>query len=288
MLAEVNINYAHLNNFIRSIMDRKDRPIGVFDSGIGGLTVLKEIIKELPNEGTIYLGDTARVPYGIRSQETIIRYSFENTKFLFSRDIKLLVIACNTASSISLDAIKNRISIPVIGGMEPGAKAAVKATRNKKVGVIGTEATVRSNSYTKAIKAIDGSIEVFGLSCPLFVPLVEEGWTEGNIVTLIAQQYLKEIKDKGIDTVVLGCTHYPLLKKVIAGVMGKGIRLIDSAVETSHEIKTMLDVIDLNRKQKGMPLREFYVTDSPERFLKVGGNFLGQKIEHIEKIVVGN
>ncbi len=269
-------------------MNKKDKPIGVFDSGIGGLTVLKEIIKELPNEGTIYLGDTARVPYGMRSQETIIRYSFENTKFLFSRDIKLLVIACNTASSISLDAIKNSISIPVIGVIEPGAKAAVKATRNKKVGVIGTEATVRSNSYTKAIKAIDGSIEVFGLSCPLFVPLVEEGWTEGNIVTLIAQRYLEEIKDKGIDTVVLGCTHYPLLKKVIAGVMGKGIRLIDSALETSHEIKTMLDVIDLNRKQKGMPLREFYVTDSPERFLKVGGNFLGQKIEHIEKILVGN
>src|SRR4030043_61530 len=171
MLAEVNINYAHLNNFIRSIMDRKDRPIGVFDSGIGGLTVLKEIIKELPNEGTIYLGDTARVPYGMRSQETIIRYSFENTKFLFSRDIKLLVIACNTASSVSLDAIKNRISIPVIGVIEPGAKAAVLATKNKKIGVIGTEATVKSGSYAKAIKAIDESIEVLGLSCPLFVPL---------------------------------------------------------------------------------------------------------------------
>jgi glutamate racemase len=269
-------------------MNKKDKPIGVFDSGIGGLTVLKEIIRELPNEGTIYLGDTARVPYGIRSQETVIRYSFENTKFLFSKDIKLLVIACNTASSVSLEVIKNSISIPVIGVIEPGAKAAVRATRNKKIGVIGTEATVKSNSYTKAIKAIDESIEVLGLSCPLFVPLVEEGWTAGDIVTLIAKRYLEEIKDKGIDTVVLGCTHYPLLKKVIAGVMGEGVRLIDSAVETSHEIKTILDVIDLKREQKGMPLRRFYVTDSPERFLKVGENFLGQKIEHIEKITVGN
>ncbi len=270
------------------MVNKKDRPIGVFDSGIGGLTVLKEIIKELPNESTIYLGDTARVPYGIRSPETVIRYSFENTKFLFSRDIKLLVIACNTASSLSLDAIKNNISIPVIGVIEPGAKAAVKATRNKKIGVIGTEATVKSNSYTKAIKAIDGDIEVFGLSCPLFVPLVEEGWTEGDIATLIAKRYLEGIKDKGIDTIVLGCTHYPLLKKIIAGIIGEGVRLIDSAVETSHMIKTILKAIDLNREKEGVTLREFYVTDSPERFLKVGENFLGQKIEHIEKIAFYN
>ncbi len=269
-------------------MDKKDRPIGVFDSGIGGLTVLKEIIRELPNESTIYLGDTARVPYGIRSPETVIRYSFENTKFLFSRDIKLLVVACNTASSVSLDAIRNSISIPVIGVIEPGAKAAVKATRNKKVGIIGTEATVKSNSYAKAIKAINESLEVFSLSCPLFVPLVEEGWTEGDIVTLIAKEYLEGMKHKGIDTLVLGCTHYPLLKKVIAGVMEEGVRLIDSAVETSHEVKTILKGINLNREQKGMPLREFYVTDSPERFLKVGENFLGQKVEHIEKIEVGS
>jgi len=268
-------------------MNNRDRPIGVFDSGIGGLTVLKEIIKELPDEGTIYLGDTARVPYGIRSPETVMRYSFENTKFLFSKDIKLLVIACNTASSISLNAIKNSMSIPVIGVIEPGAKAAVKATRNKRIGVIGTEATVKSNSYTKAIKTIDKSIEVFGLSCPLFVPLVEEGWTGGNIVALIAKQYLGGIKDKGVDTIVLGCTHYPLLKKVLAAVMGEGVGLIDSAVETSYEVKTILEVTGLNREQKGVPLREFYVTDSPERFLKVGENFLGQKIENIEKIELG-
>jgi glutamate racemase len=268
-------------------VNNKDRPIGVFDSGIGGLTVLKEIIRELPNESTIYLGDTARVPYGIRSPETVIRYSFENTRFLFSKDIKLLVVACNTASSISLDAIKNSISIPVIGVIEPGAKAAVRATRNKKVGIIGTEATIKSSSYTKAIKVIDRSVEIFGLACPLFVPLVEEGWTEGGVAFLIAKEYLEGLKGKGIDTLVLGCTHYPLMKKVIAEVMGEDIRLIDSAVETSYEIKRILEVINLNREQKKIPLREFYVTDSPERFIEVGERFLGQEIEHIEKIEVG-
>lgn len=268
-------------------IDKKNRPIGVFDSGIGGLTVLKEIIRELPDESTIYLGDTARVPYGIRSPETVTRYSFENTKFLSTKDIKLLVVACNTASSVSLDAIKSITSIPVIGVIEPGAKAAVTATKNKKIAVIGTEATVNSNSYTRAIKAIDESIEVFGFACPLFVPLVEEGWTEGDIAAMIATKYLDGIKGEGIDTVVLGCTHYPLLKRVITRIVGEDVNLIDSAIETSGEVKTILKVLDLNREEKGMLFREFYVTDSTERFLKVGENFLGQKIKRIEKIAVG-
>ncbi len=269
-------------------IDGKNRPIGVFDSGIGGLTVLREIIKELPAESTIYLGDTARVPYGTRSAETVVRYSFENTRFLSSKNIKLLVVACNTASAVSLDAIRNRISIPVIGVIEPGAKAAVRATNNRRVGVIGTEATVRSSSYTKAIKAIDESIEVFGLSCPLFVPLVEEGWTQGPVATLVAREYLGDMNENEIDTVVLGCTHYPLLKEVIAGVMGEGVTLIDSAVETAHEIKAALKVLGLNSEQNNSPMRKFYVTDSPERFLKVGESFLGQKIVHIEKTDLGN
>jgi glutamate racemase len=266
----------------------KNKPIGVFDSGIGGLTVLKEIIKGLPNESTIYLGDTARVPYGIRSPETVIRYSFENTQFLFSKDIKLLVVACNTASSISLNSIRNGISIPVIGVIEPGARAAAKVTKNKKVGIIGTEATVRSNAYTEAIKTVNEEIDVFSFPCPLFVPLVEEGWTEGYIATLIARKYLKSIKKMGIDTLVLGCTHYPLLKKIISEVMGKKIRLIDSAVETSREIKMVLKALNLTREQKYVPLREFYVTDSTEKFLNIGERFLGQNIEHIEKVSLGN
>jgi glutamate racemase len=276
----------------RHVTNAKDvqssnRPIGVFDSGIGGLTVLKEIIKMLPHENTIYLGDTARVPYGIRSPETVIKYSFENTKFLFTRDIKLLVIACNTASSISLDAIKNSFSIPAIGVIEPGAKAAVKATRNKRVGIIGTDATIMSNAYTHVIKALDERIKVCGLPCPLFVPLVEEGWTEGNIATLIARKYLKDIRKKNIDTLVLGCTHYPLLKTVISKVMGSSIRLIDSAVETSREIKKTLERLAIIRKEKARPARKFYVTDAPEKFLKLGERFLGEKLGHIEKITLG-
>jgi glutamate racemase len=264
-----------------------ERPIGVFDSGIGGLTVLKELIRQLPHESTIYLGDTARVPYGMRSPETVTRYSFENTQFLSSQDIKLLVVACNTASAVSLDAIKAKVSIPVIGVIEPGAKAAVQATKNRKVGVIGTEATVKSNAYTQAMHAIDRKIEVFGLPCPLFVPLVEEGWTEGQIPALVAETYLERIKDKGIDTVVLGCTHYPLLKNVIAEVMGEHVRLIDSAVEISYEIRKTLEALGMKREQKGNSLRKFFVTDSPERFLKVGERFLGQKLEHIDTIEVG-
>jgi glutamate racemase len=269
------------------VLNQRHRPIGIFDSGVGGLTVLKEIIRLLPGESIIYLGDTARVPYGIRSSETVIRYSFENTSFLCSKDIKLLVIACNTASSTGLDAIKKNVPIPVIGVIEPGAKAAVRATVNRKIGVIGTEATIRSSAYTKAIKSIDAGVDVFGCACPMFVPLVEEGWIEGDISTMIAGRYLEGLKDKGIDTIVLGCTHYPLLKKVIAEVMGKGVMLIDSAVETSVEIKTVLSALELDNEQKSPPAREFFVTDSPERFLKVGETFLGQKIENIEKIALG-
>lgn len=268
--------------------DIQNRPIGIFDSGIGGLTVLKEILRVLPEENTIYLGDTARVPYGIRSAETVIRYSFENTRFLSSKDIKILVVACNTASSVSLDAIKSRVSIPVVGVIEPGAKAAVKASRSKKIGVIGTEATIRSNSYTKAIKGIDESIEVIGMSCPLFVPLVEEGWTDGQIAALVAEKYLSDLKKRDVDTVVLGCTHYPLLKQVIAEVMGAEVQLIDSAIEISQEINIILEDLGIKRVSRSPSFREFYVTDVPERFLKVGEKFLGQQIDHIEKIIVGN
>lgn len=269
------------------VLNQRERPIGIFDSGIGGLTVLKEIIRELPGESTIYLGDTARVPYGIRSPETVIRYSFENTRFLCSKDIKILVIACNTASSIGLEDIRASVSIPVIGVIEPGARAAVKATENGKIGVIGTEATIKSSAYTKAIKSIDDGVEVFGCACPMFVPLVEEGWIEGEIAAMIAGRYLEGLKQRGIDTIVLGCTHYPLLKGIIAGVMGENVILIDSAVETSVEIKNVLSTLGINNEQKSPAAREFFVTDSPERFLKVGENFLGRKIEKINKIVVG-
>jgi glutamate racemase len=269
-------------------MRQNDRPIGIFDSGIGGLTVLKEIIDKLPGEGTIYLGDTARVPYGVRSPETVTRYSFENTRFLFSKEIKMLVVACNTVSSVSLDAIRKSIEIPVIGVIEPGAKAAVTATRNRKVGVIGTSATIRSGAYTNAIKSRNPSIEVFSLACPLFVPLVEEGWTEGPVVELTAERYLADLRAKGIDTLVLGCTHYPLLKPVLSKVMGEGVMLIDSAIETAREMRSVLGDSSLIKSTPGTVVREFYVTDSPEKFLDVGERFLGKEIAFIKKISLGS
>lgn len=265
-------------------MNRNSQPIGIFDSGIGGLTVLKEICRTLPCESTVYLGDTARVPYGIRSPETVTRYSLENTRFLASKDVKLIVVACNTASSVSLESIRDSLPLPFVGVIEPGARAAVAATKNKKVGVIGTEATIRSNSYAKAIRNIDCSIEVFGIACPLFVPLVEEGWTAGKIAEMIAQEYLREIRLKDIDTLVLGCTHYPLLKGTLAAVMGERVALIDSAIETAREIETILRELSLLRSSGGDIIREFFVTDSPEKFKTVGERFLGEQIKHIHKI----
>jgi len=265
-------------------VNNREMPIGIFDSGIGGLTVLKEILAELPRESTLYLGDTARVPYGIRSPETVTRYSFETTRFLSSKGIKMLVVACNTVSSISLEAIRSFLTVPAVGVIEPGAKAAVSSTRNKRVGVIGTEATIRSQSYTRAIRTIDSGIEVFGLACPLFVPLVEEGWTEGAIAELTAERYLKEMKGKGIDTLVLGCTHYPLLKDVLKATMGGNVTLIDSAVEVAREIKTILSQMSLLSTGAGAALRRFYVTDSPKKFKDIGERFLGTEIAYIRKI----
>ena len=264
-------------------MNNSTSPIGIFDSGIGGLTVLKEICEELPEENTIYLGDTARVPFGIRSPETVTRYSFENTRFLSAKQIKILVIACNTASSVSLEAVRANFPVPVVGVIEPGAKAAAAATRNRKVGVIGTEATVRSNSYTRAIRSLDSAIEVFSIPCPLFVPIVEEGWTDDVITEMVAERYLSSVREKEIDTLVLGCTHYPLLKPVLSKVMGSDVRLIDSAIETAREIRGTLESLSLLNRTAGQARHEFYVTDSPQKFLSVGERFLGRKIEHIEK-----
>ncbi|GAB4484098.1 MAG: glutamate racemase [Thermodesulfovibrionales bacterium] len=258
--------------------------IGVFDSGIGGLTVLKEIFRVLPSENTIYLGDTARVPYGIRSPETVTRYSFENTRFLSARSVKVIIIACNTASSVSLEAVRSAFPVPVIGVIEPGAKAAVGATRNGRIGIIGTDATIRSGAYERAIHALDPGIEVSGTACPLFVPLVEEGWTYGEIPEKIAEQYLRGIAGRGIDTLVLGCTHYPLLKPVIEKTLGSGVSLIDSATATAAELKAVLERLSLGNPSAGTGSHEYYVTDSPEKFVSVGQRFLGMAIDTITKI----
>jgi glutamate racemase len=262
---------------------KSNNPIGIFDSGIGGLTVFKAVSAILPLEDIIYLGDTARVPYGTRAPETIARYSFECTDFLMNKGIKILVVACNTVSAISLSGIRERVSIPVIGVIEPGARAAIAATRNRRIGVIGTEATIRSSAYLKAIKALDEGVEVFGLACPLFVPLVEEGWTEGEIARLVAEKYLAPLKEKNVDTIVLGCTHYPLLKQVIGEVM-RNADIIDSAVETGKALKAALDSGPLFKTEGRSGKHKFYVTDSTEKFVAVGGRFLGSGISDIEKV----
>ena len=264
-----------------------DMPIGIFDSGIGGLTVLKEVFRVLQKESTLYLGDTARVPYGIRSAETVTRYAFENIGFLMAKGIKLLVVACNTVSAVSLDAIQGRLPIPVVGVIAPGARAAVRATRNRRVGVIGTETTINSSAYSRVIRQMDGDIEVFGLPCPLFVPLVEEGLTDDEIAVMVAERYLGHLRGEGIDTLVLGCTHYPLLKGVIGRVMGRDIALIDSAVETVREVNEILIRDGITSHTSGRPARHFYVTDTPDKFIRVGERFLGQQIEEIEKIDIG-
>lgn len=259
-----------------------DMPIGIFDSGVGGLTVMKEIIEKLPHENIIYMGDTARVPYGIRSSDTVRRYSLENAHFLLSKGVKLLVVACNTSSAVSLDLLREKLAIPVIGVVEPGAKAAVKITVRKKVAVIGTETTIRSGSYERAIRAIDGSIRVSGYTCPLFVPIIEEGWLDGDIVNLTAQKYLSSVKNDGFDTVVLGCTHYPMIKNIIESIVE--VPLIDSAVETAKEVKRVLESENIHRQENMEASRRFFVTDSPEKFAQIGKRFFGHEIPNITKI----
>jgi glutamate racemase len=264
-------------------MPNKESAIGVFDSGIGGLTVLHKIMETLPNENTVYLGDTARAPYGTKSVETIRRYSFENAGFLLEKDVKLVIVACNTSTAIALMRLRDGLSIPVVGVIDPGVRGATKSTRNKKIGVIGTEATIESGAYTRALKESDPGIEVYSRACPLFVPLVEEGWTDNEVAEMTVKAYLGSLKQSGIDTLILGCTHYPLLKKPIRNFMGKGVRLVDSAEETAREVESVLKKDALIRKS-GKGVHSFFVTDAPDRFIKVGRRFLGEKVESAVRI----
>jgi glutamate racemase len=260
-----------------------DSPIGLFDSGIGGLTVLQQITEVLPRENTVYLGDTARSPYGTKSVETVLRYSFENADFLIQKNVKLLVVACNTSTAVALKALQDNLSVPVVGVIEPGARAAVAKTKNKKIGVIGTEATIQSGAYTQALKALDPRIEIYSRACPLFVPLVEEGWLDNRVVEMTVESYLSGLKRSGIDALILGCTHYPLLKKAIRKFMGRAVRLVDSAEETANEVSKLLKDSSLER-ERGRGAASFFVTDVPDRFIKVGRRFLGEKVDSAVRI----
>jgi len=250
----------------------RDSAIGVFDSGIGGLTVLHQIIETLPHENTVYLGDTARAPYGTKSVDTVLRYSYENSDFLVEKGVKILVVACNTSTAIALHQLKARLPVPVIGVIEPGVRRAIKSTKNKRIGVIGTEATIQSSAYTHALKAANPTVEVYSRACPLFVPLVEEGWTDNEVVEMTAKAYLEGFKQSGIDTLILGCTHYPLLKRAIRKLMGRGVRLVDSAEETAKEVELLLKRGSIVRKKR-QGCTQFLCHGRPRTFYQSGKTF---------------
>lgn len=266
--------------------EESSRPIGVFDSGIGGLTVVKELSRLLPDEKIIYFGDTARVPYGNKSKETVIHYSLQIAYFLLKKKIKLLVVACNSASSVSLPTLKRHFHIPIIGVIEPGAKSAVSSSSNGNIGVIGTLGTVSSLSYKKALKRVNPNVKVHQQACPLFVPLAEDGWNKTKIAQDISNEYLKALPKKGIDTLILGCTHYPLLKDVIQNSVGKNVKLIDSGVETAKEVKKILEKKNLlnSHKQTERNHSVFYVSDFPHKFKEVSQRFLSKDLEHVHKV----
>ena len=258
--------------------------IGIFDSGVGGLTVLRELTRALPQEDTIYFGDTARVPYGTKSPDTVIRYSQEIASFLIKRDIKLLVVACNTASAVALPTLRRTLPVPVVGVIEPGAKRAVEVTRSGVVGVIGTSGTIRSSAYSRAIKRLNPSVSVLARPCPLFVPLAEEGWTDNDVARMTAGLYLEELRQAGVDTLVLGCTHYPLLKKIIADVMGPEVTLVDSAEETARTVAAILHDKKMLRQPAEHGNHHYYVTDVPAGFIRVGNRFLGGKLGDVYQV----
>ena len=263
---------------------KSDRPIGIFDSGLGGLTVVKEIIRVLPDESIIYFGDTARVPYGTKSKKTIKKFSLQNTRFLTKFKVKLIVIACNTSSSLALNLLKRTFKIPITGVIEPGVKQALLKTKNERVGVIGTRATISSGVYQKALTGYKSKVKVFALSCPLFVPLVEEGWLNKKITKAIVYNYLEPLKSKKIDTLILACTHYSLIKSVIAGVMGPKVGLIDSAASVASEVRRQLIEKGLRAGASHGPKYQFFVSDEPRIFSKEGSKFLGRKIINIKRV----
>jgi glutamate racemase len=271
-----------------AVADARSAPVGIFDSGVGGLTVAREIMRHLPHESFTYFGDTARVPYGPKGPETVQRYSTQVADFLRETGVKALVVACNTATAHALALLRSEFSFPVIGVIDPGARAAVEATRTGHVGVIATAGTVASGAYARAINTIAPKISVSTQACPLFVPLVEEGWFDTEPTRLIAREYLERFADNGdgggtrVDTLVLGCTHYPLLKPVIGKTVGRGVRLVDSAEETAAELARVLGKQGLLARARNDARYRFIVSDSPSNFLRVGERFLGAPIDRVE------
>lgn len=262
----------------------KEKPVGVFDSGIGGLTVVKRLTSVLPNENIIYFGDTARVPYGTKSNATVIEYSLQAAEFLIKKGVKAIVVACNTASSVAIEELKKKYTVPIIGMIEPGAKFAVKVTNNKKIGVIGTRATINNKAYSNNIKLINNDIQVFEKACPLFVPLAEEGFLNHQATQIIAKEYLQELIEKEIDTLILGCTHYPILSEIIQNVVGESVTLVDSGVASAEVIRNEINRIGFETNSRTIGRISFYVSDIPLKFKEVAEIFLGKEINDIQKI----
>ena len=260
------------------------RAIGVFDSGIGGLTVVHEIMMRLPNEDIVYLGDTARLPYGTKSPETVLRFSRETLAFLKRKNVKMIVVACNTASSVALPKLKEEEALPLVGVLIPGARAAARATATKRIGVIGTTATIRSGAYEDALWGLDPQIKIWSRACPLFVPLVEEGWIDDEVTTLAARRYLDPLAEFGADALVLGCTHYPVIKGIISRVVGDKVGLVDSAFETAAEVERLLTARGLRNDADRIGRITVYVTDIPYLFKEVGERFLRRPMEHVERV----
>lgn len=266
--------------------DLRQRPIGIFDSGLGGLTVVKELVRRLPHESILYLGDTARVPYGTKSPDTIRRFSREAAHFLLGHDVKMIVVACNTATAHALDVLAREAPVPVLGVIEAGARAAHHASASGRIGVIGTAGTIASGAYDRAVRTLRPVVEVYAQACPLFVPLVEDGRAEHAAARLIAEEYLAPLREVGIDTLVLGCTHYPAMRPLIAEVMGPAVRLIDSGEETALDVARVLSERGLLAAVDQAPVRRFTVTDLPLRFRTVGRLLVGDMIETVEHVVV--
>jgi len=262
-------------------------PIGVFDSGMGGLTVVREMMSQLPNESIIYFGDTARVPYGPKSPDTVLRYSREITSYLKGEGVKALVVACNTATAHALPALRREFDMPIVGVIEPGARAAAAVTRTKRVGVIGTAGTIKSRAYEKEIRKLLPDVEVTAQACALFVPLVEEGWLDSEVTRAVARNYLAPIVSAEVDTLVLGCTHYPLMKTVIGNVVGREVRLIDSAHETARQAGELLREHGLENGTPDGARYRFIASDAPDTFLGLGERFLGSPIDRVETVTLG-
>ena len=262
----------------------KEQPIGIFDSGIGGLTVVRALMERAPFENIVYFGDTARVPYGIKSVETITLYATQITEFLLHQEVKLLIVACNTMAAIAPEAITSLSTVPVLDVIDAGARSTVADPRTKSVGVIGTPATINSNAYARAIHRYAPDIKIFSQACPLFVPLVEEGWLDHPVARLTAQEYLNPVLAQHIDTLVLGCTHYPLLKATLREVVGPEIRLVDSAEAMADMTATLLQESGLCNPSRLSPLYRFFVTDVPLRFQTIGERFLGRALPNIELV----